>query len=131
MRKISLSAKKEKRIAIINKFHNVNDQFEEKDKINRKFRDLTEETILPSDGGRAVRVKAIVANIINQKPEIIGNSKIIKKMVQEEFQKCDAYKVYEKDLMDLDGIIKGQIAKLRRDNPIKRSMKHISQYFGL
>ena len=82
-------------------------------------------------GGRSVLMKATVNNMINQKPEIIGNSKVIKRKVREEFQKSDAYKVTENDLMNLDGIIKQCVAKYRRENPLKRSMKHISQYFGL
>jgi hypothetical protein len=126
-----LSAKKEKRIALIDKINNVNDHFEAKEKVNRMYGELTEESIAPDVGGRAVRVKATVANIINQKPEMIGNSKIIKKKVEEEFHKSNAYKVYEKDLMNLDGIIKQCVAKYRREHQIKRSMKHISKYCNL
>lgn len=141
MRKISLSAKKKKRAALIEGIDNINDRFGEKDKACKLYGETVEESIPTEDEGRADRVKATVNNILNQKPEIIGQSKRIKKLVQEEFQKADEYKLFEKDLMNLDGIIKNSVAQFRNNvrkknapannAPIKRSIKHISQYFGL
>ena len=109
--KVATSSKREMRKRLISDIKNVN-KIEKEIVELRGPEDSQNKMLIKSDnnvsnvGGRVVRVRATVSEIIKANPDLVANQSSIKNKVKNQLKEMSSYKVYDKDYDNLDKIIR-------------------------
>ena len=109
--KVATSSKREMRKRLISDIKNVN-KIEKEIVELRGPEDTQNKLLIKSDnkvcnvGGRVVRVRATVSEIIKANPDLVANQSSIKNKVKNQLKEMSSYKVYDKDYDNLDKIIR-------------------------
>ena len=109
--KVATSTKREMRKRLISDIKNVN-KIEKEIVELRGPEDSQNKMLIKSDnnvsnvGGRVVRVRATVSEIIKANPDLVANQSSIKNKVKNQLKEMSSYKVYDKDYDNLDKVIR-------------------------
>ena len=109
--KVATSSKREMRKRLISDIKNVN-KIEKEIVELRGPEDSQNKMLIKSDnnvsnvGGRVVRVRATVSEIIKANPDLVANQSSIKNKVKNQLKEMSSYKVYDKDYDNLDKVIR-------------------------